>query len=142
MKEIELSETTSDADVREDPDNIIHARLDRLENQSQELLRQSERRVVLAELKVEAVLAGMIDLDGLSFLDMTVIRLDDNGNVTGGAEMISQLKREKPWLFAVPSSSSTARVPMSRPTRQKLATEMTDDEYRIARADIIKRSAR
>jgi hypothetical protein len=135
-----LTEQPTDPDVQEDTQDDFRARLDRLETGSQELLRQSERRVVLAELKVEAMRAGMIDMDGLMFLDMKAVQMDDDGSVSGGSELISQLKRSKPWLFTSSSSSSLAKVPQSRPTRQKLATEMTDEEYRAARADILRRS--
>lgn len=93
-------------------------------------------------MKVEALRAGMVDLDGLKFLDTSTVRLEETGGVAGGAELIGQLKQAKPWLFAAPSSSSVARVPPSRPARAKLATEMTDEEYRIARANIIRRVTR
>ena len=112
-----------------------------MERENQDIRQDAESRVVQAEMKIEAMRAGMVDLDGLKFLDLTQARLEDTGGVAGGRELIGQLKRAKPWLFAVPSSSSVARVPPSRPARVKLATEMTDEEYRIARASIIKRSA-
>ena len=118
----------------------LRERLDQMERESQDMRQDSESRVIQAEMKVEAMRAGMIDLDGLKFLDLTQARLEDNGGVAGGKELIGQLKRAKPWLFTAPSSSSVARVPPSRPARVKLATEMTDEEYRAARANIIKRS--
>jgi hypothetical protein len=141
MKDNELADPISDAEAPEDPEANLLARIHKLESESQDALQQAERRVINSELKVEAIQAGMIDLDGLTFLDMTQVHLDENGSVSGGAELIGQLKRSKPWLFVAPSSSSTAKVPPSRPSRQKLATEMTDGEYRIARANILKRSA-
>jgi len=82
----------------------------------------------------------MIDLDGLQFLDMKRAHLAEDGSVADGAELINQLKHAKPWLFATPSSSSVAKVPLSSPNRQKLAKDMSDAEYRVARANIIKRS--
>jgi hypothetical protein len=124
----------------EDLNDSLRARLDKLEHDSQESRRQTDRRVLLAELKVEAMHADMIDLDGLRFLDMTQIHLGEDDSVIGGTELISKLKRAKPWLFSTPSSSSVAKVPPSSPTRQKLAKDMSDEEYRIARANIIKRS--
>lgn len=127
-------------DTQEDSDDDLRARLDRLEHDSRENRRQTEQRVILAELKVEAMRAEMIDLDGLQFLDITQIRLGEDGSVTGGAELISRLKRAKPWLFSAASSSSVAKVPPSNPSRQKLAKDMSDDEYRIARANIIRRT--
>lgn len=141
MKDIQLTEKSSDLASLDDPMEALRERLDQMERESQDMRQDSESRVIQAEMKVEAMRAGMIDLDGLKFLDLTQARLEDNGGVAGGKELIGQLKRAKPWLFAAPSSSSVARVPPSRPARVKLATEMTDEEYRSARASIIKRSA-
>jgi|HubBroStandDraft_1064217.scaffolds.fasta_scaffold292292_2 hypothetical protein len=137
----ELSHSTADAEPQEDSEESLRARIEKLEGESQEILRQTERRVILSELKVEAVRAGMVDLDGLTFLDLSQVHLRDDGILAGGAEVVAQLRRAKPWLFSGASSSSVASVPPSKPSRQKLATEMTDAEYRIAKANIIKRSA-
>ena len=135
-----LNDVPIHTDVPEGPEADFLARLDKLEREGEESRRLNEQRVVLAELKVEAMRANMIDLDGLQFLDMSQIRLGEAGGVADGAELIGRLKRAKPWLFAAPSSSSIAKVPPSGPTRQKLARDMSDEEYRIARASIIKRS--
>lgn len=140
MKGNLLTELQSDTDVKENVDDGILTRLDRLEQENQEHRRQTEQRMIIAEMKVEAMRADMIDLDGLQFLDMTRVQLNEDGSVAGGAELISRLKRAKPWLFSAPSSSSVAKVPSSNPTRQKHARDMSDEEYRSARANIIKRS--
>jgi|SRR4051794_39836647 hypothetical protein len=129
----------SDSGDQNDVEEAFRVRLDRLEQDNLEARQHSEQRILLAEMKVEAIRAGMIDLDGLQFLDLTQVHLEDTGGIVGGVELIGQLKRTKPWLFLAPSSSSTAKVPPSKPSRQKLATEMTDEEYRIARTNIIKR---
>ncbi len=141
MKESQLTELNSETDVPEGPVDDLRARLERLEIDSQESRRQTDQRVILADLKIEALRANILDLDGLQFLDMTQARLDDSGNLIDGAELIGRLKRAKPWLFAAPSSSSVAKVPTSSPARQKLARDMSDAEYRVARANIIKRSS-
>jgi hypothetical protein len=140
IKDIKMTELKPDSDIQDSYGDDVRARIDKLENESQEALRQAERRVIFAELKVEAIRAGMIDLDGMAFLDLSQINLTEDGSLAGGTELIGQLKRSKPWLFMMPSSSSVAKVPQSRPNRQKHATEMSNEEYRIARANIIKRS--
>ena len=140
MKENQLTELPIDNDAQEDPEADLRARLERLERDTLESRQMNEKRVVLAELKVEAMRANMIDLDGLQFLDLSQVRLGDDGVVADGAELIGRLKRAKPWLFAAPSSSSIAKVPPSGPTRQKLAKDMSEEEYRIARANIVRRS--
>jgi len=140
MKVNQLTEPTLESDITEDIDNTLLARLERLEAESLETAKRSEQRVTHAGMKIAATRSGMIDLDGLKFLDLTQVHLDDNDEVIGGAELIEQLKRTKPWLFSASSSSSVARVPPSKPTRQKLATDMTDEEYRAARAIIVRQS--
>jgi hypothetical protein len=140
MRDNELADPNSDTDAQENPEESLRARIEKLENETQEVFRKTEQRVILAELKVEAMRAGMIDLDGLTFLDFGQVHLGEDGSVADGTELIGRLKLSKPWLFATPSSSSAAKVPSSRPNRQKSATEMSDDEYRIARANIVKRS--
>jgi hypothetical protein len=139
--EVQLTEQTSTDEIQESQETSLRAELDRLQRESHEIRQQAAHRIIEAEMKVEALRAGIVDLDGLKFLDLTQVLLEDNGGVAGGVELISQLKRAKPWLFGAPSSSSVARVPPSKPARPKLATEMTDDEYRVARANIIRRSA-
>jgi hypothetical protein len=140
MNEGQLTEPTPETIAQDKSDDVLEARLDKLERESRESIRLAEQRVIFAELKVEAMRAGIIDLDGLKFLDLTEIHLADDGSIAGGSESIRHLKRAKPWLFLAPSSSSTAKVPPSGPVRQKRATDMTDAEYRIARANIIRRS--
>jgi hypothetical protein len=127
--------------MHEEPADDLRARLDKLENETRLNQRLNEQRVILAELKVEAMRAGIVDLDGLKFVNTSEVHLDEDGNVDGGSELINQLKRAKPWLFASPWSSSVARVPSSKPARQKLAKDMSDVEYRAARANMIKHSA-
>jgi hypothetical protein len=138
MKDNQVTEPAPDASVSDDD---LQDRLDKLERESLENRKQTDQRLILAELKVEALRAGIVDLDGLKFVDLSEVRLDDDGGVAGGMELINQLKRAKPWLFSGSSSSSVAKAPPSGPIRQKLVKDMTGDEYRIARANIIKRFA-
>ncbi len=98
-----------------------------------------EQRLVRAELKAEAVRAGMVDLDGLKLLDISAARLTEAGEVEGAGALMAQLRRDKPWLFGGASSSATASPPPAAPPVAKKATEMTDAEYRAARADLLKR---
>jgi hypothetical protein len=81
----------------------------------------------------------MIDLDGLKLIDPVEITVDESGEVKGAAALMSRLRQEKPWLFLATNSSSLASAPISAPSRSKLATEMTLDEWRMARSELLRR---
>jgi len=93
-----------------------------------------EGRLVTANLRTEAVRAGMIDLDGLKLVDLSSVTLDANDKIIDGRKLMDDLRRHKPWLFGAASSSSPAVAPASQPVRQRTALEMTDEEYAAARA--------
>jgi hypothetical protein len=102
-------------------------------------------RVLRAEMKVHALRAGMVDLDGLKLLDMGGLVLDERGEVAGGAAAMAALRRAKPWLFGAgdagggASTSSLAAAPPPQAPRAKLATEMGEAEWQAARAELLRR---
>jgi hypothetical protein len=116
------------------------ARAIELEQRLAELEAMATARLIRAELKTEAVRAGMVDLDGLKLIDTANLKLDQEGNLPGAAEAMRQMRRAKPWLFGGTSTSSTSAAPPTTPLRPKLATEMNDDEWRSARAELLKRA--
>ena len=96
-------------------------------------------RIIRAELKAEAIKAGMVDLDGLKLADLTSVKLDDQGNVTGAAEMLTALKESKPYLFTaapVHSSQPNPPPPAPKPGDKKSAKDMTPEEFAAARRAI------
>jgi hypothetical protein len=100
---------------------------------------QARHRIAQAELKAEAVRAGMVDLDGLKLLDPSAIKFNAAGEVEGGAALIRELRRNKPWLFGGASSSSTAVAPGPQAPSTKKATDMTFEEWQTARRELLKR---
>jgi hypothetical protein len=130
------NETSTDPDI--DPIVELRARAEALERRLAETREEARSRLVRAELKVEAVRAGMVDLDGLKLLDLGDAQLNADGEIANASHLMTQLRRAKPWLFGGTSSSSPANAPPAQPPRQKLATEMTDAEYRTARAAFLK----
>jgi hypothetical protein len=110
-----------------------------LELRLAEVEAQNQTRLIHAELKAEAVRAGMVDLDGLKLIDAGTVSLNEAGELEGGAALMMQLRRSKPWLFGGASSSSSAAPPPSRPPSAKLATQMSYEEWRSARAVVLKR---
>lgn len=122
-----------------DPLAELRARADALERQLATTHADTEARLVRAELKAEAIRAGMVDLDGLKLIDQSRMKLSQSGDLEDAGTIMSRLRQAKPWLFGAASSSSPATPPPAQPPRKKLATEMTDAEYRAARADLVKR---
>lgn len=116
------------------------ARAEAAETELDAARRESEAQLKRAELKVEAVRAGMIDLDGLKLVDADQVTLDGKGGVSNAAAVIETVKRSKPWLFGAPSSSSSAAAPPADPPRTRHAREMTDAEWRAAREALLRRA--
>lgn len=94
---------------------------------------KAEQRIIRAELKAIAIKAGIVDLDGLKLVDLTSVKLNEQGEVEGADALIDGLKKAKPYLFGTPGSSSTATPPGKDPPPAKKATEMTKEEYEAAR---------
>ena len=115
------------------------ARNAELEQRIIQLEADNRSRLVRAEMKAEAMRAGMVDLDGLRLLDLEKIELDQSGEVKGAVAMMRDLRRSKPWLFGGDSSSSPAVPPPAQPSKPRYATEMTEIEWRAAREDLLRR---
>jgi len=117
----------------------LRAHAEGLERQLAEVQEQANARLVQAELRAEAVRAGMVDLDGLKLIDPAALATTEAGEFHAAAEVIAKLRRDKPWLFGPAHSSSAAVAPTPAVTRRKLATEMSLDEWRTARAELLRR---
>jgi hypothetical protein len=131
-----MSETTDDFVPFGDD---VAARAAALEARILELEATTRETVIRAELKAEAVRAGMVDLDGLKLADTSVVTLNDKGEVVGAASLMASLRRAKPWLFGAASSSSVAAVPAAASVRAKSATEMSYTEWQAARKELVRR---
>ena len=115
------------------------ARAQSAERDLADAVQAAEQRLIRAELKAEALRAGMVDLDGIKLVEMEALALNEKGEIAGAAQLMVQLKRAKPWLFGGVSTSSGARAPSAQPPQQKQATEMSHEEWRTARAELVKR---
>ncbi len=131
--------TAADAGTETDTIKSLRARAASLEEQVRTLSQQARTNLILADLKAEAIRAGMIDIDGLKLIDTSPLTVSDNGEVLGTATLIDRFRRQKPWLFGAASTTTTATPPPQQSLRAKQATEMTPEEYRAARAAILRR---
>lgn len=96
-------------------------------------------KLLQAELRTAAARAGMIDLDGIKLVDMSGLSVNEAGELAEAPEIMARLKQAKPWLFGRGSSSSPAIAPRATPPKPKTAMEMTVDEWRVARAELLRR---
>lgn len=91
--------------------------------------KKAEQRVMRAELKALALKEGMIDLDGLQFIDYTSISFDEKGELKGGAEALTKLKTSKPYLFGT-STTSNKSAPDAKSSSETVdARKLNKDEY-------------
>lgn len=110
-----------------------------LERKLQEAETLAAMQVRHAELKAEAVRVGIVDIDGLRLLSAEAFAAPKEGTVMDPSEVIARLRRDKPWLFTNHQSSSAASPPAAAPVRRRLATDMSLEEWRVARADLLRR---
>jgi hypothetical protein len=132
----------SEAEPVAGPDDALAAlrsRADGLERQLQEVEARSILQLRQAELKAEALRAGIVDLDGLRLLDASAWQAPPGSAAVEASEVILKLRREKPWLFGGSQSSSAGSAPVAAPARRRMATDMSLDEWRTARAELLRR---
>jgi len=139
MSESESERPETSAAQDEPSIDNLRAQVATLQRTLQETSEAGNARVVQAELKNAALQAGMVDLDGLKLLDTAKVKLNEQGEIEGATELMRELKGQKPWLFGGASSSSRANPPPAHPPRAKAATEMSPEEYRAARAEMLRR---
>ena len=97
----------------------------------------ANERIIRAELKAAALKAGMVDMDGLKLADLSTIKLSEAGEVEGAEKLMEEMKKAKPYLFGTTTTTtSTQSAPRAADSKQKLATEMTAEEYAEQRANI------
>jgi hypothetical protein len=105
----------------------------------EKLQAEAAAKLIRAELKAEAVKAGMIDLDGLKLIDVGEVKLNEAGELADAGAVLARMKRAKPWLFGGASSSAAANPPRPEPPRVRHANELSHEEWMQARAALLRR---
>ena len=133
-----MSDNAPDGDAPVETVESLRQQTMRLESELEAVRADARQKVMQADLKVAAIRAGMIDLDGIKLLDMASVGVTEDGRVSDAIGLMKGLKNTKPWLFGQATTSSPVSAPPSSPPRQKMALEMSDAEYQAARALILK----
>ena len=95
-------------------------------------------KLVQAELRAAALKAGMIDLDCVKLVDLSKVAFSPAGEIADAAKVIAGMRAVKPWLFGG-SSSSVAVAPMAAEPSERPAMQMSTEEWRAARAALLRR---
>jgi len=112
-------------------------RADDIERQFNQFKDSASKRSANTELRAEAREAGILDVDDISLIDASGIKVDDDGNVTGAKEAVEAFKTSKPHKFktegeSTPESKTKPRTPNPNPNAKgikKDAKDMTGDEF-------------
>ncbi len=133
-----MSDHNNTTAIITDPMAELKERCEQLERELVQVKHRADAGIVKAHLQAEATKAGIIDIDGLKMLDVSGVSITEDGEVRGASALMERVRKEKPWLFGKQSTSNTTVVPPAQSPRQKLATEMTDVEYKAAREALIR----
>lgn len=72
---------------------------------------QAEQKMIRADIKVFANKYNLRDLDDVKLADLSGIKINENGDVSGVEEAIIALKAKKPYLFEEVSTSRAINNP-------------------------------
>lgn len=95
-----------------------------------------ESKYINAEVKAQAIAAGIRDVEFVKLIESAEIKIDADGNVTGIDKAIKDLKERKPDWFGAEKKSSTstnASFPNKEKTTVKTARDMTAEEWAKAK---------
>jgi hypothetical protein len=119
------------------------ARIAELEAGTKDALTAAEKaandRVLRAELKAVAAKHGVVDVnDALKVLDLSGVKLDENGDVIGADELFEAAKKAKPYLFGTTSTSSTQKPPPAGDPKPVDVRKVESKDYEAAKAAFLK----
>ncbi len=95
---------------------------------------EAAEAVTKSTIKAAAQKAGAVEAaDVLPFIKLADVRVGEDGE-SNVAELVDALKKAKPHLFTSASTSTAAPAPKPGQTTAKSALEMTDAEWKAAKA--------
>ena len=104
----------------------------------EQINKQTDDRLVNAELRAAATNVGLIDMDCASLADLTGVQVHENGVVTGVSEALKMLKESKPYLFSAATTAQPFPSPRAVSTlKTKRAIEMDDKDAEKAEKEYL-----
>jgi hypothetical protein len=98
-----------------------------------------KKELMLTKVQVEAVKSGIIDLDGVKLADFSKISFDENDNLVGTAELIEELKKNKPYLFKKTDKTTYEKDLPAKGVDTKVdVRNMSKDEFSKFKATMLK----
>lgn len=125
------SKEAVEAQVKELERKLQEADQDKVKSQSEIEKIKTEARNQVALNKIEAVAAkeGALDTDVIEkLLDPAQFEFADDGKIKNAAELVSQLKADKPYLFGNISTASTSKAPTPSSDGPRKVSEMSAEE--------------
>lgn len=106
--------------------------------QTDTVLKEVNKRYIRAELKAEALKAGLVDIDALRMFDTSTLEINESGDVVGVADLIDEMKVSKPYLFQgyAKDTSSDKKTPGADKITSKNALDMSDEEFAASARDL------
>ena len=98
----------------------------------------ANERVMRAELKAVALKHGVVDMDLLKLMDLSAVKLLENGDIEGADALFEAAKKSKPHFFGAVSTSSTAKTPPVGDPKVTDARKQTPEEYAASKAAYLK----
>ena len=126
--------------------NEINEKINALESEKERLnievskLTSYERKLVESELKTQAVLAGIKDVDLIKLIDVSDVKLSEDGavNVDSLKQAVLSLKETKPFLFGEEKKYSTSSNAIFGSTKESAkfdALKVDEKEYQERKSD-------
>jgi len=95
----------------------------------------SHRRIINSEVKGAALSIGLQDADAIKLIDISSLKVDENGEVAGVTELLAAFKTAKPYLFKeAPAHSSNPNPPPPKAKVETFDARKATPEERAAKA--------
>jgi hypothetical protein len=100
----------------------------------------ADERLLRSEVRAALKAADIIDAgDAMKLLDLSALKLSENGEVEGLDDLIKKAKEGKAYLFKAVTTSHNGKPPRQSDASAKTAKEMTDAEADAELAQLLKR---